>query len=83
MFLWPHCGKFTTATKDAARLTPAALPPHSGSGIRGVGTGQFIREGIMDTDRLWDLQVNWTRFFDAGLLVTGFISMASVALQLI
>jgi hypothetical protein len=48
-----------------------------------VGTGQFIREGIMDTDRLWDLQVNWTRFFDAGLLVTGFISVASVALQLI
>ncbi len=45
--------------------------------------GWFSREGIMDTDRLWNVQVNWTRFFDTGLLVTGAISVASVALQLI
>jgi hypothetical protein len=37
----------------------------------------------MDTDRLWNAQVNWTRFFDASLLITGFVSAASVALQLI
>ena len=64
-------------------MTLAALQPHSWSAIRGLGTGRFSREGIMDTDRLWDIQVNWTRFFDTGLLVTGAISVASVALQLI
>ena len=45
--------------------------------------GRFIREGIMDTDRLWNAQVNWIRFFDTSLLITGFISVASVALQLL
>ena len=64
-------------------MTLAALQPHSWSAIRGLGMGRFSREGIMDTDRLWDIQVNWTRFFDTGLLVTGAISVASVALQLI
>ena len=34
-------------------------------------------------DRLWDVQVNWTRFFDTGLLVTGFVAAASMAVLLI
>ncbi len=33
----------------------------------------------MDMDRVWDAQVNWIRFFDATLLVTGIISVLSAA----
>ena len=69
--------------KRFSAATLVALPPHLGSRIGDAGKGRFIREGIMDTDRLWNAQVNWTRFFDASLLITGFVSAASVALQLI
>jgi len=34
-------------------------------------------------DRVWDLQVNWTRFFDASVLVVCSISAASIAAVLI
>ena len=30
-------------------------------------------------DRVWDIEVNWIRFFDATLLITGIISVLSVA----
>ena len=35
--------------------------------------------GPMNMDRVWDIEVNWIRFFDATLLITGIISVLSVA----
>ena len=37
----------------------------------------------MDMSGRWHLQVNWTRLLDGTLLVTGVISVASLAVQLI
>jgi hypothetical protein len=60
----------------------ASLSPHSGSGIAKRG-GRSSMRGIMDMDRVWDLQVNWTRFFDASVLIVCSISVASIAAILI
>ncbi len=37
----------------------------------------------MDTSGRRYLHVNWTRFLDGTLLLAGFVSVASVAIQLI
>ena len=66
----------------AAPAAPSALASHSGSAIRGTTTGELC-EGTRDMDRLWDVQVNWTRWFDTGLLVSGFVAAASMGVLLI
>ena len=77
--LWQACNSNKSSLgSDTGRLIATFAVCHPGGWV-----GQFIREGLMHTERLWDLPVNWTRFFDTGVLVTGVISVASAVLQLI
>jgi hypothetical protein len=70
------------ARSGQRRAAVASLSPHSGFGIAEWG-GRSSMRGILDMDRVWELQVNWTRFFDASVLIVCSISVASIAAILI